>query len=316
MFWSILITFGEALSIFTGQGLPRFACLGHAGQVRLPRNADEAAGQRSGASCCRSATESENSMKRFLFTVAAAVFTLSLVAAMIAFKSSPSRAGFQRGAEITNQTISLQIISTKIDDEFITVQVKNVGTKPIVSYEIAYGHGGSGATTGFFQDAWQPGDTSEIKLSLREFNQSDVLRFNLTNCIFDDLSSEGDWEISKRRKEFIEGQRIAFAVGQKHFAKLIKQDQVTVSELRNISAELRQLTEPEDLSEFQKGGFRQGLELLQIAAQAGESNFDAADGQKQINLSQVEHMQKTFSRALKMGKTVESRIQLQKGVDR
>lgn len=259
-------------------------------------------------------------MKRLLIIASASFCALLLVAAIIALNSRSPRAGFQRGTRITNQTMSLQVASTTIDDKYLIIDLKNVGTKAIIAYDMLYGDMTSGRLmmSGLFQDVWKPGDVTQLKLALKEGSEltnSDVLRLDLAYCIFEDLSSEGDWEMAARTKEMIEGQWLAFQLGQKHYSALMQRDRVGSVELQNVMTELKQIPVPEGLTQRQKNGFNDGLELLEVGMRTAKSNLDGAKetDKERMGLAQADLLKKTFSRGLRISKSVEARIQAQRG---
>ncbi len=245
-------------------------------------------------------------MKRFLLIIIAAVFTLSVVAAIIAFRtSSPQAVGQQTKPEITNLTMSLRVTLVDVTDKVITITVKNVGTKPIISYDIKYGGRGGGIVVGPSIDkgAWQPGETSEVKIG--DFQRGGVVKLDLVNCIFEDLSSEGDWDSAQIQREQIEGQRVAYQVAEKYLAVLMQRDRADTSELRNVSAEIMQLPKPEGLTKWQQIGFDSGLSGLEGTIKTALQNIASAPDSEEMNKLQAEALKKSVSRMRRLGKSIE-----------
>src|SRR5262245_52235413 len=105
-------------------------------------------------------------MKNYLAIAGAIILTLMSIA-IVVFKPSiasqvvKSDTQSQPTVKVTNETSSLEVVSTEILDNKIIVKIRNSGDRPVFYYQIQYNNRRSvvriGAGKGF-NDAWQPGE--------------------------------------------------------------------------------------------------------------------------------------------------------------
>lgn len=228
-------------------------------------------------------------MKRYLFIVSLIVCTLLLVVAVVSFRlPTVLRAVSQQSPiVIENETTSLKILSAKIEaenQEIIRVKVKNIGDKPVLCYHIRYGEYlaiGRSTEGPDFTPVLEKGETSKIDILVPVENartKDGVLRLNLSLCMFEDLSAEGDWDLAQRQREQYEGMVIAFNAGHAEMNALIDAPQLDLAAFNTTLNNISQLNMPAGLTEMQKAGFQFGVQRMQKLI--GDVTKNAAQGQR------------------------------------
>lgn len=226
-------------------------------------------------------------MKRYLFIVSVIVCALLLVVAVISLRLPTAFRAVSQQAPIVieNETTSLKIVSAKIADdnqEIIRVKVKNIGDKPVLRYDIRYGDDlaqGTSAYSADFTPLLKNGETSknDVLVPVNNARTKDgVLRLNLSLCMFEDLSAEGDWDLAQRKREQYEGMVIAFNGSQAEMNALIDAPQLDLAAFNTTLNNISQLNMPPGLTEMQKAGFQFGVQRMQrlirdVAGDAAQS---------------------------------------------
>ena len=254
---------------------------------------------------------------------------LSLTTAVIVFRLPfASRAvGLQPTISITNGTSSLEVVSTEIQANNITVKVKNIGTKPILYYQIQYSEDspGMGVEKGL-GEVLQPGEISAVTISLSDANpkKNNVVRLNLALCMFEDFSAEGDRKLAKDEREKNEGKVIAFLAMQRQTTFLVNVATFHVATFQSISNSLTELAVPKGLTEMQAIGFQQGIrdaqrlianavrEVSQGSSEAGSEYFKKTIAQFDGAVERFKRARRdqryTDLRALEQGRTPISQL--------
>jgi len=217
-------------------------------------------------------------LSRFLLCMVFAICVL--IVAAIALKSSkstnPQAIRQEQAIQITNETESLQVVRTKINESNFVVEVQNVGARPVVGYWFQYGEDKTntqGRELGL-GEAFQPGKTETMDIPLANLRSADAndnaLRLKLAVCMFEDLSAEGDWEIARRNREAYQGAAVAYRIMREEVEPLSQSASLDPSALQAASDRVAALNVPNDLTENQRIGFQEGIihmrQTLSVAA--------------------------------------------------
>ncbi|MDX2042899.1 MAG: hypothetical protein SF097_16905 [Acidobacteriota bacterium] len=213
-------------------------------------------------------------MKRYLFIASVIACILLLVMSVISLRLHTNSQAISQQSPIIieNETVSLKILSAKIEaenQEIIRVKVRNIGDKSVLCYHIRYGDDlihGTSTDSPDFSSLLKKGETShnDVLVPVENARTKDgVLRLNLSLCMFEDLSAEGDWNLAQQQREQYEGMVIAYKASHAEMEALIDSPQLDLAAFNATLNKISQLNMPTGLTEMQKVGFQFGVQRMQ-----------------------------------------------------
>jgi hypothetical protein len=154
-------------------------------------------------------------MRKSAFPLLFALIVISL-AMFIYLKRNGAGAAIQ-GAQILNETESMQVVAHEITEQNLVLKLKNASNKPIIAYTIEYHPGAEGSpaldmdltsSAHLFQP--QTEMTTIIPLAaLARDEQTATYKVKIAMAMFIDGEAEGDWKRAQVRREQIQGADLA-----------------------------------------------------------------------------------------------------------
>lgn len=205
-------------------------------------------------------------MNRSLFIRCAVICTFVLIAAPILFWSFQTRASIQKTPiMITNETESLHILSSKIENNDLVVELRNIGDRPIIAYAFdSKSKNGITVDLTSSEIGFRPGSIHRLRTpigNLQRATDTGLYKLNISMAFFADDTAEGDWEKSQIQRDKLKGMRLALERVRSNMANIT---QVSTSSVEKLSGDLSSFTPPRDLTPRQKTGYQSAIMQARI----------------------------------------------------
>lgn len=225
------------------------------------------------------------------------VVGIVLMLTVLRFSRGPKAAKIEVPVAITNETESLQVVSSMIEKNRLILTVKNTGNQSIIAYRCdsksKQGLTGDWTTMGELA----PGSQFSIIVPLAQLEQdakTGLYKLNIAMAFFEDGTAEGSWEHATNYRNKIIGEAAAAPQIREKMALVNKADHSTV---KKLSEDLKALfTPPQKMSRWQQIGY--------------EGAMIRAYGQAQIMLREQQFPDKIEKRIIELRKSVERQATL------
>jgi len=198
--------------------------------------------------------------------------------------------------EIRNETTSIEVVSKKIENEYLGIEIRNVGVKPIIAYQIDFQRGDK-----FIADlsSGQPLAAlrmTHVSISLKKFTYEERSRTypaNISMALFADGTGEGDKIKLESQRDQLIGVRAAMANMTEMINKLDSESQLSSEQFAQQLDSLK-MTVPANFNRNQTAGYMNTIRGMQIRAMVlnkspqnkagGVGSFKAAFARQKMNL--------------------------------
>jgi hypothetical protein len=198
--------------------------------------------------------------------------------------------------EIRNDTASIEVVSKKIEKEYLGMQIRNVGVKPIISYQIDFQRGGNFIADLSIGQPLQPSRTTHVSVSLKKLaldERSQTYPVNFSMALFADGTGEGDKVKLESQRDQLIGLAAAMAKMTGLVNDLDSESRLSSEQFAQQVSSLR-MTVPANFNRNQTRGYMNAIDSMQVRAMAlnkspqnkagGVGNFKAAFARQKTNL--------------------------------
>jgi hypothetical protein len=225
-------------------------------------------------------------MKRYLLIGGTSACVFLLIMAVIMFKPSASpRASTQATpVAINNETESLQVVSSKIENNTLVLELKNTSNQPIVAYGIDFRrNSGIAADLTTTDNSLDPGHGVTVRIPLGQLERAEntgLYKIDLSMAFFADGSAEGDWEKARVQREKMEGAATALEQIQPRLTNI---GQFSPSAVKQLSGEFSGLRPSQGLTKMQKFGYWNVITQARLRTQQVLLNPVQAKAERDFN---------------------------------
>jgi hypothetical protein len=242
-------------------------------------------------------------MKNRMWISSAAILALGMVLMLtvLHFSRGPKAAKIEVPVTITNETESLQVVSSAMEKNLLVLTIKNAGNQPIIAYrcDSKSKQGLTGDSTIIGELA--PGSQFSILVPLAQLEQdanTGLYKLNIAMAFFEDGTAEGNWEHAANYRNKVIGEAAAAPQIREKMALVNEADP---SAVKKLSEDLKALfTPPQKLSRWQQIGY--------------EGAMIRAYGQAQIMLREQQFPEKIKKRMTELQNSIDRQSALHRRI--
>jgi hypothetical protein len=209
-------------------------------------------------------------MRQYLLFTSTLLFVLLLIATIAIYMPFVvSKASQNTNVNITNETEALQVVSFKIVNRDLLIELKNIGDRPIIAYGLDY-KSKKGVTVDLtnVENAFPPGSIHYLRIPINNLQPDEGTGFyklNFPIAFFADGAAEGDWEQARIQREKLYGVALAAAQIQ---SKITSVRRFSAPAIERLSGKLSTIEPFEGLTKTQRVGYQstvlQALVKMQV----------------------------------------------------